>query len=199
MRKYLKNHLILFFATSIILIQSNCATPGMSSKVSSGSKPNPGTGYVFGSFYQQKVYGVSVGLVLLNVDTGKKIHIEFSRDILIIFSVNPVFAVAVPPGRYRVSEIFGTDTGLFYNYRKVIPPEDLKHFSDVFVVKRGSAVYIGDYNGYSKRSGFYKEWGLLSMKDNYTGTVEKFKKKYEDWSDFQMTHAFGVQLKINND
>ncbi len=180
----------IFSILTLTVVFNNCATPGMASKISKSSRPDANKSYIFGSFYQKSVYKSDIGLVLEELGSGKKLHIEFSRDYFLFFGSDPVFAIEVNPGMYRISGLFNTETRLSYRYLGVYPPENLKHFLDTFEVRKGNAVYIGDYTGYSRKKIYHIQWGLYEIADNFIVTSQKLRKKYGEWGMYPLVHAF---------
>jgi hypothetical protein len=185
MKNNFKSYSLLFLTAGLILIFNNCATFRMDD-----FRPNTEKSYIFGSFYQKSVYKSAIGLVLEEVESGRKLQIDFSIDLFIVTGADPVFAFEVEPGRYRISKLSNTENRLFYQYGNIYPPKNLKHFLDPFEVKKGSAVYIGDYTGYSRKKIYHIQWGLYKIADNFAATSEKLRKKYRKWGEFPLVHAF---------
>jgi len=99
---------------------------------------------------------------------------------------DPVYAIAVEPGRYKVAGFLAT----FQDHR----PRGQRDFRDsrTFEVRSNSLTYLGDFAGYAKVGFMKQEWGFTEITNNFDATTEELKQKYPNLASSQ---AFSIYVE----
>lgn len=102
----------------------------------------------------------------LCAENSKRVYLIRCRD------KEPVYAIAVEPGAYRVEGFIGT----FMDHRPAVRrnvPRSL-----VFTVQSNSATYLGDYFGFAKTDMINQVWGISGITNNYAVTTAELTIRY---------------------
>ena len=127
-------------------------------------------------------FGNELALRLCN-DSSKRVYLIRCRD------KDPVYAIAVAPGHYRVAGFLAT----FMDHR----PVGRRSFPNTgsFQVRSNSATYLGDFTGYAKIRPMTQEWGVQEMTNNFTVTTKAYQLKYPNLSSVRVFSAFDEQSR----
>jgi hypothetical protein len=136
---------------------------------------------VYGRFATGPEFAFGNELALRLCDEqGKRVYLIRCRE------KEPVYAIAVEPGRYTIWGFLGTTQ----EHR----PLGQRRFRDArtFDVRSNSLTYLGDFAGFA-RAGFMKqEWGFSEITNNFEATTEELRQKYPNLAPSQ---AFSIYLE----
>jgi hypothetical protein len=145
---------------------------------------NTNTAVVYGRFATGSDFAFGNELALRLCDEhSKRVYLIRCRD------KEPVYAVAVEPGRYRVAGFLAT----FQDHR----PRGKRDFRDsrTFEVRSNSLTYLGDFAGYAKVGFMTEEWGLSGITNNFEATTEELKQQYPNLAQSQSFSIYQGTLK----
>lgn len=114
---------------------------------------------------------------------SKRVYLIRCRD------KEPVYAIAVEPGRYRVAGFLAT----FQDHR----PRGQRDFpsAGTFEVRSNSLTYLGDFAGYAKIGLMTQKWGISGISNNFDATTEEFRQAYPDLATNQVFSVFDDKWK----
>ena len=109
-----------------------------------------------------------LALWLQNLDAQTPVYIYFDAD-------QPVYCIAVKPGRYRVAGFVGVNRLHEIRGRRDFPAS---RFTVPFTAPSGSEIYLGDFTGTATFDGMLSEWSVKSATNNFAETTVEFREKY---------------------
>jgi hypothetical protein len=127
---------------------------------------NTNSAVVYGRFATGPDFAFGNELALRLCDEqAKRVYLIRCRD------KEPVYAIAVQPGRYRVAGFLAT----FQDHR----PRGQRDFRDscTFEVRSNSLTYLGDFAGYAKIGPMTQEWGISGITNNFKATTEELRQR----------------------
>ena len=128
---------------------------------------------LYGRFFREEsLLGNQIAVRLYNA-SGKHYTLRFSHK-------DPLYAVEIEPGTYQIRSFIGTYVDRRIVGRGALGPSQLGPFSNSFQVKRGHAVYIGDFTGFCDMSGLTQEWGVRKVQCKFDETTKEFREKYQN-------------------
>ena len=154
----------LIFLLALTVCLSSCVQ--FSKSLEAGASPQEGGAVIYGRFaLGEKFAGNDVSLRLVEEATGKVRLLRLQQD-------EPVYAVAVPAGSYRIEGFDGSYVlGQYAGRRK---------FRDAawFEVKENVASYVGDFFGHTRMEFLTQEWFVDEAAENYEATTKDFRERY---------------------
>lgn len=176
---------ITMLLTSSLL--SSCLFVAYSKPIQTKQTVTPQMAYVFGRFKETRKHILNLSIRLQNLQS-KKFHYIRLRE------KQPVFAVALPPGRYKITgfmmaKLSPSFMGLSKSDYQVMEVKQAA-LKQEFSIGPGKLYYLGDYYGYTTQSQIYRTI-------RWTGRIEKFKWNLNTTSDELLKQNSGYsQLKI---
>jgi hypothetical protein len=127
-----------------------------------------------------------LALWLQNLDAQSPVYIYFDPD-------QPVYCIAVKPGRYQVAGFVGVNRlheirgrRNFSTSRVTVP----------FTALPGSQIYLGDFYGAATFDGMLSEWSVKSATNNFSETTVEFREKYRNLMTVAAVSIFEQQAGI---
>jgi hypothetical protein len=181
----------LFFCTAALVLVS-CTTflpplisvAHFSPPVKESSSLDTNSAVVYGRFATGPDFAFGNELALrLCSESSKRVYLIRCRD------KNPVYAITVKPGPYRVAGFLAT----YMDHR----PVGWRNFptTGTFQVRSNGATYLGDFTGYAKVGAMTQEWGVREMTNNFTATTEEYRLRYSNLSSLPVSSAFEEQSR----
>jgi hypothetical protein len=189
--------LLGFQLAGLLLIGGCTTTEGLPSRSSS---PNPAKAYVYGCFQraqEERLNAYTLAIEVSNVETRSKKRISLRKAVS-----ESVYAVEIPPGKYRVTG------GLMI---AALAPPDVLPFvghSELtkveFTVEAGSAYYIGDffgaflgatYDSTGKSLTHRDYWKIELVADNFEQTTAKLLSAYPSFAKMKRSSALATISK----
>jgi len=131
---------------------------------------------LYGRFSQVKDHysDFNLGLWIKNVDSGSSVYVRFATN-------DPVSAIAVKPGKYRIAGFVGANPEHETQCRHLFLPTEVRGpISRPFLAKAGAQVYIGDFGGQISDDSVIVGWKIKSVTNNFDDTSVEFRKKYSN-------------------
>ena len=146
----------------------------------SGAEPDPGSGYVAGSFSRNKGDD-ELAFILRNDDTGKEYGMTLGDESRMSAGADEqVIAIQLPPGRYTLTHWI-TYAALTKQQLKKNPITSPR-LSASFNVAAGSVVYLGNFSIATARSYTYpavhSNWSIQSVPVSQPDVTRKFAQAY---------------------
>lgn len=173
---------------SVVLLLPACKT--MKSTVSTSYQPDAKHAILYGRLkMERQVPGKRSALWLISYDKHT-VYFTFDKH-------NPVTAIAVPVGRYRVEGcVVGNWLGLKEGGDGLLTQDHVTRFYP-FQTPTNSAIYIGDFDA----TMFYGQdwagpgigWWIRSVTTNYAATTEKFHQKFPKLANLKTYSMFEIQ------
>lgn len=155
----------------VLLLASSCARFAQPVRVAQVAPEK--SAVLYGRFFRaESLLGNQIGLRIYNA-SGKHYTLRFSHK-------DPLYAVEIEPGTYQIRSFIGTYVDRRIVGRGTLGAAELGRFSDSFQVKRGHAVYIGDFTGVCDLSGLSQEWGIRKVECKFDETTKEFREKYQN-------------------
>ena len=169
----------IFFVSCTSFTPPLISVARFSSPINDSSSIDTNCAVVYGRFATGPdfAFGNELALRLRN-ESSKRVYLIRCRD------KDPVYAIAVEPGRYRVAGFLAT----YMDHR----PVGQRKFAgtNTFDVKSGSATYLGDFTGYARVGVMAQEWGISGMTNNFAASTDEYKVRYSKLSSLPVASAF---------
>lgn len=163
----------LFFLAGLGLLLTSCVH--RSPEFSPAAKANPNAAIFYGRFLvneNKNMYENKLALWLQNMDTKRNVYLYFDPG-------NPLYAVQVAAGRYRVVGYAAANRAhQSEGHRPFSDDQHMVRLSRPFAVAAGSVTYLGDYSGHATYDGLFMEWNLDSWTNNFIRTSLEFRERY---------------------
>jgi len=124
-----------------------------------------------------------LALWLQNLDAQSPVYIYFDPD-------QPVYCIAVKPGRYRVVGFVGVNRLHEIRGRREFPAS---RFTVPFTASAGRQIYLGDFTGTATFDGMLSEWSVKSALNNFAETTVDLREKYRNLATVPVGSIFESQ------
>jgi len=166
---------VLFSLFSFI----GCASLEYAQRLRSREEYNSEVSYVYGKFiktYETGAQSWNMGFILQNLATGEKYGVDFVTD-------EKVYLISTVPGGYQIVEFI-------YKWgQRTVDRQDIRSENIIFEVRKGQAVYIGDWRG-SVETGKIARLRIDSIEDNFEDTTAEFRNVYASFRNIQTESVF---------
>lgn len=163
---------ILFVIAALLLVSCVSFAP----IIAQDAVPQEETSYIYGRFEIEKVGMLSIALQVINQESGEKFNIRF------ISEEQPVIAIAVPPGTYKIENVhYGWSNGETSSIKPFIYPDE--NLAGEFILSSGDVMYLGDYSGNANVFGSMVNWNINEISDNEVATRETFRSYYGQFAE----------------
>jgi len=133
----------------------------------------------------------NLGLWIKNVDSGSSYYVRFATN-------DPVCAVTVNPGNYRIAGFVGANPEHETQCRELFSPGALKGRPALpFTARAGAQIYIGDFAGQVNDDSLIVEWRIRGLTNNFDATSVEFRQKYPGLMTGPVVSLFDPQAGIN--
>jgi hypothetical protein len=183
----MKNSCLLFlWGVALLLLSCAHRAPAFSPNAA----PDPRSAVFYGRFSinnGMNMFENKLALWLKNTDTKYNVYIYFDE-------AQPVYAVQVPAGPYRVAgfaaltrlhKLDGRQTFWIRGEPAAI--------TRPFEAAAGSEIYLGDFTGHATFDGVICEWKVDSVTNNFVGTSREFREKYPNLRTASVTDVKDLQ------
>jgi hypothetical protein len=170
-----------------VFLSTSCAP--LIPPVSSAFTPNEKTSVLYArlNLEHHTSLGNHLALWLRNLDSTNSFYIYFDQN-------QPVYAITVNPGHYRIMGCAGIDVTHRVLTREVFHMENPgKGFVIPFQVPAHTAVYIGDFTGYAKVNLVAEEWSLKFATNDFAQTTINFRQEYPNLASLPTASIFESQ------
>ena len=174
----------IIFLSSLVILLVSCAH--LIPPVPSTFKPDNNTAVVYARLDLEKhaAFGTRLALWLQNMNSNKFVYMYFDHQ-------QPVYAITVDPGRYRLIGLAGIDMTHRVLDQTPFYDKDLKEqFILPFEARTNSAVYLGDFVGYAKVNLVAEEWAIKSFTNNFAETTIAFHQDYPNLTNLPVVSIF---------
>jgi hypothetical protein len=181
----------------LLSLSYGCANLNYQAQYPKTNTPDTSKGYFYGRFFLDKdsMNLRRFGLQIQNTSNKTTYSFKFS-------DVNPVYAVVVEPGTYKIEKfVFAPWGAILQNEIKTIPlPDGMSYLKKPFIVEAGKCYYLGDFFGISRRESFVTVLSVVAgfaityeLANSYAETV--YPKRNGDVYKYERDQLIKEQLK----
>lgn len=155
--------------------------------ISPAAPPDKNAVVLYGRFSLGRDYsfGNRLALWLKILDTQKSVYIYFDAD-------QPVYGIAVQPGRYQLAGFVGVNNTHEVKVRREFPASRL---TSPFAAAAGSQIYIGDFSGRTTYDGMLSEWRIKFITNNFANTTVEFRENHPKLMTVPADSVFELQTR----
>ncbi len=154
--------------------------------------PSSEAAYIFGVFMIQGEHNLNdIGIIFENVESGKEYIMRMYEG------HGGVYAIQVPPGRYRLLPVIRFDFEASFPTRQ---PSDLLaghgRSGAEFPIEQGQALYVGRFEGRQARFGTLMTLRLESCKNDFVADSLRFLLEYPHFNGFPLKPAYAPGAEL---
>jgi hypothetical protein len=174
-----------------VLLQLNIGCSSFTPSLKPDTKPDPGTGYVYGKFTLVMLNNGRLRMGLAMDEEKKEEEKNIGRYTIEFEQSNAPTLIAIKPGNYVLKKfVYAYNSGQIVS-EKLISEGPL---TKVIKIEPGKAYYIADFVGQASfystgGGGVMHSWRLDSIKDNFNNTTIEFKNKYPEFKKLETERA----------